>query len=282
MREYLNNPKIVIPLTLVALIWGGFSYGFFDFLASKLPKKTDVVSSSLEPFLPPKESNNRSVQTMRLLMGDNWLTSNWIRESMIKNEPFVADYNFNKETIPEMTKVEELEAEVVVDQETFEAAIAANLGLDRDGFFAVFNNVLNLPVRKRVGDEIYLEDGRIVYIPTFGIADSPRTSEEQKAKVEAVLSEMRLKGVSTEDPGTDGNGSRSTENSALIEIAGRTKEFYRQGDLVFRNPSLGLDEIHRGEDYQWVILVDAAKNRYELRTAVEESENGSSPSVQSQ
>lgn len=270
MRAYLNNPKIVIPLTLVALFWGGYRYGFFDFLASKLFNRPVVTSSSLEPVSPPDESDEGSALMMRRLMGDRWLTSNWIRESMIKNEPFVADYDFNRESIPKMTEMELSEEKVVVDRETFEATITSDLGLDRDGFFAVFDNVLNMPVRKRVGDEIYLEDGRVVYIPTFGIAESPRTPEEQRVKVEAVLREMQLKGVSAENPEADGDGStspgNSTQNSALIEVAGQTREFYRQGDLVYRNPSLGLDQIHEGADYDWVILVDAAKNEYELRT----------------
>lgn len=274
MRKHLNNPKVVIPLAVVALFWGGYRYGFFDFLASKLFSRPEVRSSSLGLSSPPQQTNEHSKIRMQRLMRDGWLTSNWIRESIIRNEPFVAEFDFNKDPISEIAEIERPEEKVIVDQETFEATIASDIGLDRDGFFVVFNNVLNLPVRKRVGDEIYLEDGRVLYIPTFGIAESSRTPEEQKAKVEEVLSKMRLVGVSTESSEADGNGSmppgNSPGNSVLIQVAGQAIIFYRQGDIIHHNPSLGLDQVYEGEDYDWIILVDAAQNQYKLSAAGQE------------
>lgn len=280
MREYLNNPKIVIPLTLVALFWGGYRYGLFDLLAHKFFNSPELTSNSLDQAYAPEESNEHSSIMIRNLMRDSWLTPNWVRESMVKNEPFVADYDFSRDAIAKTAVIEKPEEfekpeeKVIVDKETFQATIASKLGLDRDGFFAVFQNTLNVPVRKRIGDKIYLKEGQVVYIPTFGIAESPRSAEEQRAKIVAVINKMELKGVSTGNPDADKKGSRvpgnSEHNSAFIQVAGETKVFYRQGDLVYRNPSLGLDQIYEGKDYDWVILVDAAQNQYELRTADKE------------
>ena len=276
MRRHLNNPVIVIPLALLALFWGAYSYGLFDFLSSKFFKKSETALIQEFPPLNKDLQEGRSSAVMRMLTGDSWLTSNWNRDSMIKNEPFVTDFDVEKAILiePTIPAVEDSpEAVVIVDRNTFESAIASSLGLDGEGFFVVFDNIINLPVRKRVGDEIYLKEGGRLMIPTLGIAEQLRTPEEQRASVLAVIEQMRLQAVATEASETFVEGEANTyvddnhRNSAAIQIAGGSTQTFRQGDLVNKNPSLGLDQIFKGDTYDSVIFVDKYQNQYQLTTS---------------
>lgn len=268
MRHHLNNPFIVVPLTALAIVWGAYSYGLIDLLSSKLSDKQGQILSEIELSYVPGKLDNFSVDTMRVLSRDSWLLTNWMSDSVAKNEPFIANYDFSdkielfSEFIDDVGKAEEA---VIIDQQTFEAAIATELGLDGYGFFVVFENVLNLPVRKRVGDTIYLLESGALQIPTFGIAESSRTAEEQLKAVESALSKMKLQGVGTQGSVLE-SGENNTKNIAFIQVEGATMEIYKQGELVHRNPSLGLDKIIKGESFDSVVLVDADQNEYALRT----------------
>lgn len=272
MRRHLNNPAIVLPLALLALAWAAYSYGLVDFVWGKLFAKAESMDSREEHVEPSSAAaSERSALALQGLIRGPWLSANWVRESAIRKEPFVAEYSFEKKQLPApaLPGIEELEKRVVVDRETFEAIISSKLGLDRDGFFVVFENVLNLPVRKRVGDEVYLQDVGPLKIPTFGIAEQSRSLEEHQRAIQATLQKMKLQGVGTESSRAEEDGTLAAENDAkniaFIEVSGSSIEIYRQGELVHRNPSLGLDRISKGDRVDRVVLVDIYQNEYELR-----------------
>ena len=272
MRQHLNNPFVVLPLALVAFLWGAYSYGLVDWVSAKFLDDSDQVIVQKNSSDLTDKMNRLSVETMRALPRDSWLISNWIRESLAKNEPFVADYNFDK-LPPSIINidVEEAEKTVILDQQSFEAAIATKLGLDGSGYFVEFENVLNLPVRKRVGDTIYLLESGALQIPTFGIAERSRTAEEQRQEIESALSKMKLLGVGTQgaisELGENKASENNTKNTAFIQVEGAKMEIYKQGELVHRNPNLGLDKIIKGKFFDQVILVDADLNEYSLKSS---------------
>lgn len=272
MRRHLNNPWIIIPIATMAFAWVAQSYGLFAWVSSKFSDASVTASVEKEPSYEYSESTNLSTITMRVLSRENWLRSNWIRENSFSGDPFVANYDFGKKLIPEFIDVDEVEVEetVIIDQQTFEAAIASKLGLDGDGFFVVFENVLNLPVRKRVGDTIYLLGNGALEIPTFGIAERFRTAEERLEAIELALSKMKLQGVGTQasvpELGESPAGENDSKNIAFIQVEGAEMEIYKQGELVHRDPSLGLDKIIKGESFDSVVLVDAVQNEYTLKT----------------
>lgn len=272
MRQHLNNPFVVIPLALIAFFWGAYSYGLLNWVSDKFLDDSGQVYVQKNLSDLPDKMNRLSVETMRALSRDSWLISNWIRESLAKNEPFVADYNFDK-LPPSIINidVEEAEKTVILDQQSFETAIATKLGLDGSGYFVEFENVLNLPVRKRVGDIIYLLESGALQIPTFGIAESSRTSEEQRQAIESALSKMKLQGVGTQgeisETSENKAGENNTKNTAFIQVEGAKMEIYKQGELVHRNPNLGLDKIIKGESFDQVTLVDADLNEYSLKSS---------------
>lgn len=272
MRQHLNNPFVVIPLALIAFFWGAYSYGLLNWVYDKFLDDSGQVYVQKNLSDLPDKMNRLSVETMRALSRDSWLVSNWIRESLAKNEPFVADYNFDK-LPPSIINidVEEAEKTVILDQQSFETAIATKLGLDGSGYFVEFENVLNLPVRKRVGDIIYLLESGALQIPTFGIAESSRTSEEQRQAIESALSKMKLQGVGTQgeisETSENKAGENNTKNTAFIQVEGAKMEIYKQGELVHRNPNLGLDKIIKGESFDQVTLVDADLNEYSLKSS---------------
>ena len=272
MRQHLNNPIVVIPLALIALFWGAYNYGLVNWFSAKfLNNSAQVLFQNDLSYLPDK-TNHLSVETMRALSRDSWLITYWNRESFVKSEPFVSDYNFNK-LPPSIINidVEEAEETVILDQQSFEAAIATKLGLDGNGYFVVFENVINLPVRKRVGDTIYLLESGPLQIPTFGIAERSRTAEEQRHAIESALFKMKLQGVGTQETASEIGENKASENYikniAFIQVKGADMEIYRQGELVHRNPNLGLDKIIKGESFDQVILVDADLNEYSLKSS---------------
>ena len=272
MRQHLNNPFVVIPLALIAFFWGAYSYGLIDWISTKFLDNSDQALAQTDTSYVPNKTNLVSVDTIRAMSRDSWLISTWVRESIVKNEPFVADYNFDK-LPPSIINidVEEAEKTVILDQQSFEAAIATKLGLDGSGYFVEFENVLNLPVRKRVGDTIYLLESGALQIPTFGIAERSRTAEEQRKAIESALLKMKLQGVGTQGEVSALSDSKASENNtkntAFIQVEGAKMEIYKQGELVHQNPNLGLDKIIKGKSFDQVILVDADLNEYSLRSS---------------
>ena len=85
MRQYLNNPAVVIPLTLIAFLWGAYSYGLIDWASSKFFKSPDLVLVQGSPSNLSDKKNSLSVDMMRALSRESWLISNWMRESKTEN-----------------------------------------------------------------------------------------------------------------------------------------------------------------------------------------------------
>lgn len=270
MRKLLNNPVIVIPLACFALLWLLHSYGLTQYLLKQFVGQTKRVDAI--PFvqnIKANDASSKSEKAMGALVADRWLVSSWARTSIAKNEPFVA-YGLQKRSkLPDTLKTEiEEEETVIVDKETFQAALVSKLGLDKEGFFVVFENVLNHPVRKRVGDLIYIEDSGPHMIPTFGIAEKKRSAGEVQLLVESMLKNSKLLGVGTDQAANpEKSHSENSISTAVIEFADGRTEIFKQGDLVLRDPHLGLDRVMKGAGEASATLVDRNGNEYTLKWA---------------
>jgi hypothetical protein len=228
------------------------------------------------PFEQKNKSNasTKSEKAMETLTADRWLISAWVRASVAKNEPFVANGLQSEVELPTITVPEIKDEEmVIVDKETFDAALVSTLGLDQEGYFVVFENVLNQPIRKRVGDVIYLQGSGPLMIPTFGIAETRRSPEEFKAQAASIIAGFKLLGVGTENVQDSGvASSQNTNNIAFIEDTKGNMGIFKQGQLVHRNPNLGLDQIFKDADRDRVILIDPFGSEYELISLTETRE----------
>ncbi|MGB0335046.1 MAG: hypothetical protein ACPGGN_06805 [Opitutales bacterium] len=271
MRKLLNNPAVVLPLACIALLWVAHSYGLSDFLLKQFFGQSSRGNTL--PFEQKNKSNasTKSEKAMETLIADRWLISAWARASVAKNEPFVANGLQSEVELPTITVPEIKDEEmVIVDKETFDAALVSTLGLDQEGYFVVFENVLNQPIRKRVGDVIYLQGSGPLMIPTFGIAETRRNPAEFKAQAASIIAGFKLLGVGTENVQDSGvASSQNTNNIAFIEDADGNMGIFKQGQLVHRNPNLGLDQIFKDADRDRVILIDPFGSEYELISLTE-------------
>ena len=299
MRKYLNNPRIVLPLALLAMLWVFHSYGLLDqFLAdfSDQPQSfatTQVVIEKELVELTP------SARVMQGLVRDQWLLRSWNKSSAIKSEPFVANFSFAKNELPEGISVpEEVEEVVVIDPITLDQYIVEHLGLDEMGFFVRFGSI-----NKRQGDLLHTTDGRELILGSIALAEERRTEAEHAETVALHLSQMQLRAVIKNalsevilDPsvaedvalttelaelsvakaskleGTFREGDtvnaesinrfdeRQISASAVISGGQLEQQIYRLGEFVRKNPALGLAEVH--EDH--VQLVDRYGKFYRL------------------
>ena len=272
MRKHLNNPRIVLPIALLASIWVSYSYGLLDNLVYKLSNISDSGVSEVSNYKKESIEVSPSARIMQGLLRDQWLSRNWTKYSTLKNEPFVATYNFDKSGLPEIatdtvTEVEEVpETVVIIDFEKLESYIAEQLGLDEIGFFVRFENVLNLPVRKRPGDLLHSSDGRVLELGNIAIAETNRSDEEHALAVQKKIAELRLNGsinTNFDDKIIDEDSKKNTgrEESAIIDGGIRPSGIYAQGELITKDPVIGLDEAHDS----YVILVDSRGSTYELK-----------------
>ncbi|MGB0409851.1 MAG: hypothetical protein ACPGIC_07645 [Opitutales bacterium] len=268
MRKWLNNPVVVLPLALLALLWVAYSYGLFDYLLGRFVGQPKAQAAIVTRLPEESASVSKGELAMKSLISEPWLITNWVRASVVKNEPFVANGFITDPELPMPIPVENAEEVVIIDQQTFEAALVSSLGLDRYGYFVTFENILNLPVRKRVGDEIYLKESGALIIPTFGIAETRRSPEQLRALAGAIVAELRLLGVGTDEANDDmADASDNSKNIAFIQGSRGQMGIFKQGQLVSRDPNLGLDKIFKGEGLDRVILVDQYANEYELKSA---------------
>ena len=198
MRKYLNNPRIIIPLALVVMLWVCHSYGLLDQLLpdfSSQPQSlaaTQVVIEKEVIVLTP------SGRVMQGLVRDQWLLRNWRKSSTISNEPFVANFSFEKNELPEgITTPEVVEEVVVIDPVTFDQYIVEHLGLDELGFFVRFGSI-----NKRQGDLLMTKSGAELVLVSIALAEERRSEAEHAATILMHLSKMQLqavmKNVSTE------------------------------------------------------------------------------------
>ena len=196
MRKYLNNPRIIIPLALVVMLWVCHSYGLLDQLVpdfSNQPQSlaaTQVVIEKEVIVLTP------SGRVMQGLVRDQWLLRNWRKSSAIKNEPFVANFSFAKNELPEGSPAPEVVEEVVViDPVTFDQYIVEHLGLDELGFFVRFGSI-----NKRQGDLLMTKSGMELVLGSIALAEERRTEAEHDALILMHLSRLQLQAVMKNAP----------------------------------------------------------------------------------
>ena len=272
MRQHLNNPRIVLPVAVLASVWVSYSYGLFDSLVSKITNISDSGITAVNNYKKEAIEMSPSARIMQGLLRDQWLSRNWTKYSTLKNEPFVATYNFEKSGLPEIAANPEVEVEevpetvVIIDFEKLESYIAEQLGLDEIGFFVRFENVFNLPVRKRPGDLLHSTDGRVLELGNIAIAETNRSDEEHAIAVQKKLAELQLNGsinTNIDDKTIDKDSKKNTgrEESAIIDGGIRPSGIYAQGELITKDPVIGLDEAHDS----YVILVDSRGSTYELK-----------------
>ena len=215
MRKHLNNPRIILPLALFVALWVCYSYGLLDQILpnfSNQPKSlaaTQVVIEKEVPALTP------SGRVMQGLVREQWLLRNWSKSSAIKNEPFVANFSFTKNELPEGSTAPEVVEEVVlVDPITLDQYIVEHLGLDEMGFFVRFGSI-----NKRQGDLLNTTDGRELVLGSIALAEERRTEAEHAATIVTHLSEMQLLAVMKNAPTEE---VISTIPSATVDTAPMT------------------------------------------------------------
>ena len=67
MRQYLNKPAIVVPLSLIALVWGAFSYGLLDWVSAKFFSDPDTALVQAKSSVLLDNRNSISADTIRVL-----------------------------------------------------------------------------------------------------------------------------------------------------------------------------------------------------------------------
>lgn len=259
MRAWLNNPRIVIPMAVFALLFLLIQYGLLDSFLEKIKRwpshpvqLTPMSTSEQEATEDPFADYAPSV----------WQPRNLNRYQSLKRSLFFVGYEkpveeFELPELPELSNSEK----VIVDQEQFEFCLVQRVGLDHLGYFVVFENVLNEPVRKRAGDFIFIKDGPKMTLPLLGIAERNRTHEEHRLAALESISGLKLKGVGAESGGREVGAFKGL---AEIEGGDGDDSVYLQGEIVKRDPNLGLSEICETESEKSVILVDRYANRYRL------------------
>ena len=308
MRKYLNNPRIVIPLALFVVLWVCHSYGLLDQLLPDFSDQPQSLAATQVVVEKEALALTPSGRVMQGLVRDQWLLRSWSKSSAIKSEPFVANFSFAKNDLPEensssQVAEEVVEEVVVIDPVTLDQYIVEHLGLDEMGFFVRFGSI-----NKRQGDLLMTKSGVELVLGSIALAEERRTEAEHDAIIVLVISRMQLLAViknaskdvisaaddfvladlttaedialSTEpslaelakSQGTFREGdtvnpelinrSEESQNSASAVISGGLMEhqIYRLGDLVQKNPVLGLAKVH--DDY--VQLVDRYGKFYRL------------------
>ena len=195
MRKYLNNPRIVIPLALFAVLWVCHSYGLLDQLLPNFSNQPQSLAATQVAVEKEVLVLTPSGRVMQGLVRDQWLLRSWSKSSAIKSEPFVANFSFAKNELPEgisATEVVEevVEEVVVIDPVTLDQYIVEHLGLDEMGFFVRFGSI-----NKRQGDLLHTTDGRELVLGSIALAEERRTDAEHAATVALRLSQMQLRAV---------------------------------------------------------------------------------------
>ena len=253
MRKYLNNPRIVIPLALFVVLWVCHSYGLLDQLLPDFSDQPQSLAATQVAVEKEVLALTPSGRVMQGLVRDQWLLRSWSKSSAIKNEPFVANFSFAKNELPEETSAPEVVEEVVViNPVTLDQYIVEHLGLDEMGFFVRFG-----PINKRQGDLLMTKSGAELVLGSIALAEERRTEAEHDAIIVIVLSRMQLlaviKNASKDvisaaddfvlaDLTTAEDIALSTEPS-LAELT-KSQGTFREGDTV--NPEL----INRSEESQ--------------------------------
>ena len=196
MRKYLNNPRIIIPLALLVMLWVCNSYGLLDQLLPDFSNQPQSLAATQVVVKKEVIALTPSGRVMQGLVRDQWLLRNWRKSSAINNEPFVANFSFAKNELPEESSAPEVVEEVVViDPGTLDQYIVEHLGLDEMGFFVRFGSI-----NKRQGDLLYTTDGRELVLGSIALAEERRTEAEHAATIVTHLSGMQLQAVMKNAP----------------------------------------------------------------------------------
>ncbi len=234
MRKLLNEPRVVVPVALVVLLWVLFSYGVITpvklnlFNSERSSGKQFVVKRNT----PKARVSDRAVES---LIKEQWLPRRWQMYSAIQGEPFVANHIFEE--------AEELEPmavgakpEVLPTPKTAEELstyIVENLGLDEAGFFVRFGSR-----RIRVGEMLGSQMISQISVP------GPRLVTADT--IQLFISQLRLEATSTQ----------SSPRSAQI-----SESYYLEGDLVSKSPVLALHRVFA----EYVELIDREGRIWPIR-----------------
>ena len=83
MRKYLNNPRIVLPLALFAMLWVCHSYGLLDQLLPDFSTQSQSVSATQVVIEKEVITLTPSCRVMQGLVRDQWLPRNWRKSSAV-------------------------------------------------------------------------------------------------------------------------------------------------------------------------------------------------------
>lgn len=196
MRKYLNNPRIIIPLALLVMLWVCHSYGLLDQLLPDFSNQPQSLAATQVVVKKEVIALTPSGRVMQGLVRDQWLLRNWRKSSAINNEPFVANFSFAKNELPEESSAPEVVEEVVViDPGTLDQYIVEHLGLDEMGFFVRFGTI-----NKRQGDLLMTKSGVELVLGSIALAEAKRSKAEHAATISMHLSQMQLQAVMKNAP----------------------------------------------------------------------------------
>ena len=258
MRKYLNNPRIIIPLALLVMLWVCNSYGLLDQLLPDFSNQPQSLAASQVVVEKEVIALTPSGRVMQGLVRDQWLLRNWRKSSAINNEPFVANFSFVKNELPEGSSAPEVVDEVVViDPGTLDQYIVEHLGLDEMGFFVRFGTI-----NKRQGDLLMTKSGMELVLGSIALAEARRSKAEHAATISMHLSQMQLQAVMKNAPievvspvisVPEDNGPISPlvtdDTSSIVEIGASSDTVlsklpgtFREGDTV------DVDSINNFDD----------------------------------
>ena len=248
MRKYLNNPRIIIPLALLVMLWVCHSYGLLDQLLPDFSGQPQSLAASQVVVEKEVLALTPSGRVMQGLVRDQWLLRNWRKSSVIKNEPFVANFSFVKNELPEgVTTPEVVEEVVIIDPVTFDQYIVEHLGLDEMGFFVRFGSI-----NKRQGDLLMTKNGAELVLGSIALAEERRSKAEHAATILMHLSRMELQAVMKNAPTeiispilslpedntpilplvTDGSASVVELGASSDTVLSNLQGTFREGDTV--------------------------------------------------
>ena len=248
MRKYLNNPRIVIPFALFVMLWVCHSYGLLDHLLPNFSNQPQSLAATQVVVKKEVVALTPSGRVMQGLVRDQWLLRSWSKSSAIKSEPFVANFSFAKNELPEgISAPEVVEEVVVIDPVTLDQYIVEHLGLDEMGFFVRFGSI-----NKRQGDLLHTTDGRELVLGSIALAEERRTDAEHAATVALHLSQMQLRAVIKNALSEVILDSSVAEDVALLteaelaelslSKANKLEGTFREGDIVTADSINRFDE----------------------------------------
>lgn len=218
MRSTFNDPRVILPLALVAALFLAYRIapGSFQSLLDFLPARSAAPAVSLGAgFASAEQAEPRAVEYMGCLLRERWLPERWRQFANLQRDPFVAGYiEPEQPELPE--QVEEEEGPPLPLPEDLATYIVENIGLDEQGFFVRFG-------RKRIreGEMLGSEVVHQITVPGTG-------GDDLLASLTRLVPGMKLDATA---PGAD-------PPSAVID--GR---LYLEGELVSRRPVLAVDQV---------------------------------------